>query len=348
MRSSRTTSSTSGRALTRIDRPARQGHNPEECISQARQRDVQGIVLPKNPCLKQKIVSILKQEHPLEETDIIELDYSCNSRTFSIGDEWIVKTPLNENSLEKIRREVQILAFLRGRVPFITQARMREGPFPFAIHRKLPGSPLQEDRLLENLSSVQRTRLAEDIAGFLACLHEIGLDEMNFLNLPRWDRFDVLFPSTETAIKSLAKDSLLTSGEREFLIDFCSKYPPQSIPDKVFGHFDLLRKNILFDHSHGMLSGVCDFGDSGIGRRIYEFSNIDFGDSDFVADIVSIYVQKIGIHPSALPLENVRKHSLFERIAFHVNFLNGLERIQKDTLQKLRQEISAYRCANAD
>ena len=56
--------------------------------------------------------------------------------------------------------------------------------------------------------------------------------------------------------------------------------------DEITGYFDGHGWNMAFDHEHGVLNGVYDFADGGIGPRHQEFCYANFVSPDLSERII--------------------------------------------------------------
>ena len=138
-------------------------------------------------------------------------------------------------------------------------------PWSFAGYRLLPGRPAPDAAL----DDAGRTRLAEPLAHFLACLHAIPLEPAYNLGLD----IDLLgridpekrIPTARTALNDVQQRGLMPDLQPlvAFVDDIARRHEaeePAHTASLVLVHGDLYAAHLLIDAS-GALSGVIDWGD---------------------------------------------------------------------------------------
>jgi aminoglycoside phosphotransferase (APT) family kinase protein len=173
------------------------------------------------------------------------------------------KTPVAE---ERLRREAKYLALIRPRVPLrVPNLKIHDVPLAFSEHRMIPGRII-ETQHYDKLTDAQRDQMAAELGRFYAALHAIPTSEATAagaLPIPDWPAPDVIVrvatPVLPAALHAWMHRVLAAWNER----------PPD---DTVTGYFDGHGWNMAFDHEHGVLNGVYDFADGGLGARHQDFS----------------------------------------------------------------------------
>lgn len=184
-----------------------------------------------------------------------------DSIALDVDDRMIFKFPRNAIAEVALRREAGLLAALRPRLKLaVPQMSLHHGPPIFSSHKKIKGEHL-DPKDYARLDAKARDRLARDLAGFFATLHALDLDEMRGLGA---------LPVPDEALASSVV-ALLPAALRPLAEALLAKALPSDPLGPVFGYFDGHGMNMAFDHKRGILNGIYDFADSGIGPLHCEF-----------------------------------------------------------------------------
>lgn len=200
----------------------------------------------------------------------------------------IFKFPKRPEAATRLRTEARLLALVRPRVPLaVPDMRLHEAPRLFSEHRMIPGEVI-ETAQYEALTEVQKQAMAEALAAFYAALHAIPVADAIAAGAepkPEWPEADAVLPilaeRLPTSIQDYARRAL-------------AAYDVLPKEDPVFGYFDGHGWNMAFDHDRGVLNGVYDFADAGIGPRSREFTYSNLTSGDLSARIVGRYVERTG------------------------------------------------------
>lgn len=218
----------------------------------------------------------------------------------------IFKFPRNEIAVARLRKEARILALIRPRVPLtVPDLRLHEQPTLFSEHRMIPGGMIETPQY-DVLTPDQRQAMAEKLAAFYVALHAIPIADAVAAGVdpkPGWPPADELI--------SLAESSLpwsLHAWVRNVLV----AYDSLDNSDLIFGYFDGHGWNMAFDHQRGVLNGVYDFADAGIGPRTREFGYASLISPDLTERLVDAYAQRSG---SEVALRDVTIRHAVQRIA---------------------------------
>ena len=113
----------------------------------------------------------------------MELINSQNNDTVILGNV-VVRRPRHPEAIAGIYREVAALSRLRQRLslptPEVQVVEIEDEVI--ALHKRLPGEPLWS---VQNLCEQSKDRLAFQLGVFLKSLHEIEINLLNDLQLPR-------------------------------------------------------------------------------------------------------------------------------------------------------------------
>ena len=216
------------------------------------------------------------------ELDVVSAGFNTqgqNSDVVLVNGELIFRFPKYPHVLENLRTETAILKGVRGRLPLPVPDPIYanlEKPVgqAFAGYRMLPGEPLWRDtfRAIEGQDVVRG--LADQVAGFLRALHSVPTAELG-IDLPLHDTHaenaDIYARIREKLFDLMRPDAQAwAAGHFEgFLSDAGNfQYRP------VLKHGDFGPSNILFDRLDQRVTGVIDFGSSGLGDPAYDFAGL--------------------------------------------------------------------------
>jgi aminoglycoside phosphotransferase (APT) family kinase protein len=219
----------------------------------------------------------------------------------------IFKFPKHAEATQRLRREARLLALIGPRVPLrVPEMRLYEAPRVFSEHAMIPGEVL-ETHDYDRLSSAQQAALAAALAGFYAALHAIPVEEAVAAGVeikPEWLSFEVCRP---------VLTERLPAELRDFATRAFAAYAALPEERQVLGYFDGHGWNMAFDRGGGVLNGLYDFADAGLGppSRDFTYSNLTSG--ALTARIVAGYEQRTGrIIPRQTVAVRTAVHTLAE------------------------------------
>ena len=228
-----------------------------------------------------------------------------DSDAVEVGDR-IFKFPKRADAIPRLRKEARLLALIRPRVPLtVPDMRLHETPVVFSEHTKIPGEMIETPQY-DVLTTPQRQAMAETLAGFYAALHAIPAAEARAAGAtskPGWR------PSAEIMAKA---ESILPPSLHEWARAVLAAYDSLPSGDDIFGYFDGHGWNMAFDHAHGVLNGVYDFADAGIGSRARDLNYSNFISADLTERIVAAYEKRTG---RAIDRREVALHTAVQRLA---------------------------------
>ncbi len=201
---------------------------------------------------------------------------------------WIVRFPRDARALRTLGREVRICARVPALPVETPRPRLRDGPWPFSFHRKIPGDHLLAPDY-ERLAPAERDGVAEGVVALFATLHEIPLAEARALGagplppLPGPDRLRDVLPRLPRDLVPFAREAIERS-------------PSLAVPagDPVFGYFDAHGWNMAFDREARRLVGLFDFGDAAIGDVHGELAPLHMVSNDLVRRAARRYERTTG------------------------------------------------------
>jgi aminoglycoside phosphotransferase (APT) family kinase protein len=147
----------------------------------------------------------------------------------------------------------------------VPDLKIHDALLTFSEHRMIPGRVIETNDY-DRLTEAQRDLMAAELGRFYAALHAIPTDEAmaaGALPVPDWPPADVIVRVATPVIPAA-----LHGWMDRVLAAFAAR-PPD---DTVTGYFDGHGWNMAFDHERGVLNGVYDFADGGLGARHEDFS----------------------------------------------------------------------------
>jgi len=227
--------------------------------------------------------------------------------------DFILRFPESRAALELLQKEARLQAGMHQRVKVQlpdTQIIEAGGLVPpFAVHRKIAGSPLTSARLA-GISAVECSCLVEDLVDLFYSLHQIGLGEAcSWLNMD-----PALGGNTQALAERFGKPLWFSPGEvsalrkklrrkvnaderdnfEQIVRDF--EYVKPEPAYMVFGHGDLHGYNMaVLEGPYGCrLNGVFDLGCSGILDIHEDFFRLSLVSEMLLDEVLGAYQEKTG------------------------------------------------------
>lgn len=217
-----------------------------------------------------------------------------DSKAYLINNEYIFKIKTSSNRKKGYIKEKAILDFINTNMEI--QIQIPEIDYIYVDdtisvmgYKKINGEFLSLE-LYNELSETEKAELKNDIAEFLKQLHSLDYSQIAEYNIDNkrncLEEYDIL------------KDSIydsLSDREKNYIEEFYRKLSTTNVFDdkKCLCHNDFSCNHLLLDENN-KLSGIIDFGDSGIIDEYCDFlyllenSEEEIG-RDFGIDILNIY-----------------------------------------------------------
>lgn len=220
--------------------------------------------------------------------------------------EFLFKFPKTPVAEERLRREARFLAQIRPRLPLrVPDLKIHDAPLTFSEHRMVPGRVI-ETQHYDRLTDAQRDLMAAELGRFYAALHAIPTSEATAsgaLPIPDWPPSHVIVRIAQPIVPGALQ------GWMHRVLDAYTALVPD---EAVTGYFDGHGWNMAFDHEHGVLNGVYDFADGGIGPRHREFCYANFVSPDLGERIMVHYEALTG---RTLDRRTVALYSAVQRLS---------------------------------
>lgn len=226
----------------------------------------------------------------------------------SAGQSYIVRLPRDETHLVSLRQEARIATALQGRVSLrVPETQIVEGlsdTLPFAIHRMIPGEPLETDAYTQS-SPAARDRLVAELAHFFRQMHSIPLSHAcEWLGIPcetddlaqklsprygkpRWFDDDAI-TDLRSNLNSVLDENTWPVFEHTAACFQALDTRPEYM---VFGHGDLHGYNAAVgqDDLGPKLIGVFDLENTGILDLHEDFFRLSLVSEEMLEDVLRAY-----------------------------------------------------------
>ena len=216
--------------------------------------------------------------------DVASVEFNAQGQNCDvavINNEFIFRFPKYSQAVERLKTETAILRSIQGSVtlpvpaPMFINLEQETVGKAFVGYRLIPGEPLWREtfRMIESKDVVRR--LADQVSAFLKALHSIAVEAVLGVELPVHDTYEecagIYARVQEKLFGYMRPDAQewATGHFEGFLNDARNfEYKP------VLKHGDFGPSNILFDREKQIITGVIDFGNSGIGDPAYGFAGL--------------------------------------------------------------------------
>lgn len=267
-------------------------------------------------------------------------DIGQNNDVLIVNNSWVFRFPKYENGIVNLRRETEILKFVKGFVTtpipnpvYQSFAELKPGKV-FTGYKLIDGVPLWKESLTQVKSNELIKGLASQLTDFLIELHSISEDKASeVLNLktshPHIEMFKLYEKIQNKLFPYIRKDA-----QKEITHSFKTILNGEAFTNlKVtLIHGDFGASNILWNPETSKISGIIDFGGSGLGDPAYDFAGIlsSYGE-DFFNMCINLY-------PNG--------NEISERVKFYKSTFalqEALHGIENDDNQAFENGIKDYR-----
>ena len=274
-------------------------------------------------------------EFKVESIEVIGSGY--DSVAYLVNNEYIFKTKFSSNKKKEYEKEKAIYDFLNRKlntdikIPKIEYSYFSDD-ISILGYKEIRGTFLTPD-IYFSLPKDKQESLKKDIAMFLRQMHDLDYNEISSYTID--NKQNVLEEY------KLLRDSIydnLTDIEKKYVEDFIQRLHNTTIfnDKKCLCHNDFSCNHLLLDDNN-RLTGIIDFGDSGIIDEYCDFIYL-LEDSDeeigheFGEDILKLY-GKIDIIKAKEYQDVVEQYYPIETIVY------GIKNNRQDFIEKGRQEI---------
>lgn len=268
-------------------------------------------------------------------TTILKIAEGWNNSIYQIGDEYLVKTPLNHKGEDQMILEIRVSRFLQGKISapipsFLHYGKMDDGNFA-ALYRKIDGVNItnkeygrQEDRIkpdcLEKDEKLKFFRSISEISIEIMSISNEGMPEvairdgktiikhyMDMLRLARENIFNLIDRNSESRIEEYFGNTL-----KPEVFNF----------NPCFIHGDLGGWNILYDRQAMKISGLLDWGNASLSDFALDYSELVYDYGDEFSAVFMDYMKQKGIkHDPGF----LKRSAFYVNIAGIIDALYGIE-----------------------
>ena len=213
------------------------------------------------------IKDIIDSEFDLTVSEIFVLGQGLDSVAYLVNNEYIFKHSKHDEARYSLKKEVQVLNYLKGRVTLqIPDIEYYNEEYGVCGYKEIKGDKLTPI-IYKNMSDDEKNRLAQDIALFLKEMHSVPLPDIDELELNLIDDYksdySALWETIYDKIPDKSKEYLNNLYRKILNDERITKYV------KALCHNDLSCNHIITQNR--MAVGIIDFGDAAITDRDKDF-----------------------------------------------------------------------------
>ncbi|TFD94324.1 phosphotransferase family protein [Jeotgalibacillus sp. R-1-5s-1] len=290
----------------------------------------------KNSLLKS--IQLVYSDLPIEDYYVNEIGQ--NNDVLIVNNSLVFRFPKYKNGITQLKRETRILNYIKDTVstpvpiPIYQSFADLEPGKVFTGYHLIDGVPLWRESL-DGIKSVELVSvIAAQLVSFLKELHSITEDKASKgLNLKARHPREQMH-SLHNKIQSKLFPYIRKSAQEEISHSFETALNGKAFSnlDNTLIHGDFGAANILWNPETNRISGVIDFGGSGIGDPAYDFAGIlsSYGE-DFFNMCMNLY-------PNG---EEISERVRFYKSTFALQ--EALHGVENDDKQAFENGIKNYR-----
>ena len=279
------------------------------------------------------IIDIIEKVFKLQVYSLSMINESFDCFVYLVNNEYIFKQSKRIAAREKLKREVEVLRYLEGRITLqIPQIEYYSEEYSVCGYREIVGSRLNRE-LYDRFTEKQKEKLAIDIAQFLRELHAVPLPNIEGLELEMLKDYQNDYAFLQSNIYQGLSDKVKVYIDA--LFDKILNDERLRSFDNVLCHNDFTCRHIITVCNEAV--GIIDFGDSVISDRDKDFlylleeSDVEIG-REFGFKVIDSYGKtnkNTALFKSDL---NVEYRPIEEMI---IGYNRGLDRLYQGGLSKI-------------
>ncbi|MQR94416.1 phosphotransferase family protein [Fictibacillus phosphorivorans] len=222
-------------------------------------------------------------------------DIGQNNDVIIINNSLVFRFPKYEKGIVRLKEEVQILDHIRDIIsipipyPEYESFELNEPGKVFTGYRLIDGDPFWNEHLMK-MNHVDSMKLAKQLVTFLIEIHSVSkktlVTSLNIIDNNPYDDMNELFHRIQNKLFHFINEESQKEITSSFEAFLTHKEPIKT----TFIHGDFGASNILWDPKRCVITGIIDFGGSGIGDPAYDFAGIlsSYG-LDFYNKCIALY-----------------------------------------------------------
>jgi aminoglycoside 2''-phosphotransferase len=215
-------------------------------------------------------------------------DIGQNNDVLIINNSFVFRFPKYEKGIVRLREETKILEYIRGTVsipipyPKYKSFELLEPGKVFTGYKLIEGDPFWNEQLIK-VGKEDSIKLAKQLVTFLMEIHSIPKEKADkFLNLEEsnpYEEMKELFHNIQDKLFRFINEK----AQKDIIYSFETFLNNEEYLTTTLIHGDFGASNILWNPKTCEISGIIDFGGSGIGDPAYDFAGIlsSYGDDFF-------------------------------------------------------------------
>ncbi len=263
---------------------------------------------------------------------------SFNSFAYEVNEDLIIRFPKYKQSMLKLSTECQILKFLKDKISLkIPETFINLQPYFYTTHKKIPGTPLTQEKLLQ-LPKNKQEKFYADIALFIFELNSYTNEISSQIDIPVWDRIENSLKPSEVE-NLILKDNNFSKIDYHVIKNMYKNFSPNNEKEKLkFSHFDIISRNLAFDDKKQELNGIYDFGNCSLGLVKYDFCQIRLDFNYNTISEISRYYNKLC--NSKLDIDEIEGYALHLMLSLYLKFRSN------HCLYKIKEFIDSIKARN--
>ena len=237
--------------------------------------------------INEKAIQLIKKSNPdLIIKDLKFIKSGFHSLGVLVNDSFIFRFPLEKEFFEEYIKEQKLLNVIHNKIstklPILTLYSI-DGEI-FTKHKLIKGE--QYSSIGQNLNKKEKDILADDLAKFLAELHNI---KTNIIEISQFSPNDYEILEHKYILYNYLKNNENIDQFNNVLHDFEIESKKLSKNNIVLCHNDLNENNILIDTETKRLAGIIDFGNAVKRDFSSDFASLLKYDYDLTLNIINKY-----------------------------------------------------------
>ncbi|MFD2640214.1 phosphotransferase family protein [Piscibacillus salipiscarius] len=274
-----------------------------------------------------KHIKTIQKHYPeLHIEDYYINDIGQNNDVLIVNDSLVFRFPKYQDGIDQLRTETKILNYIKDKVllaipnPIYYSFDKLEPGDVFTGYELIEGEPLWKSQFESIKNSEQVQALADNLVSFLIELHSISIgrvrQELNLIVNNPFEQMNQLYEKIRLKLFPYIRDE----AQKEISHSFETFLKGESFKaaDLSLIHGDFGASNILWNPEVSRISGVIDFGGSGLGDPAYDFAGIlssygeefyqlclkKYPDSDLLDKRVKFYRSTFALQEALHGIEN--------------------------------------------